>query len=123
MHDFSYKSFQLYISDLCCITDIDDCVNHTCANGGSCLDGLNSYTCNCTVGFTGGHCDNSKLKFSCIVNPVGDLMLSPRWVHLHCQGHTRVKGEFWHRPPCALRFTLRASAGLCQNNPLLHVCR
>ena len=26
------------------LTDIDDCVNHTCANGGSCMDGVNTYT-------------------------------------------------------------------------------
>ena len=36
--------------------DIDDCVNHTftCANGAfSCVDGVNSYSCNCSVGYTG----------------------------------------------------------------------
>ena len=37
--------------------DIDDCVNHTCANGGSCIDGVNSYSCNCSVEFTGNRCE------------------------------------------------------------------
>ena len=37
-------------------SDIDDCVNHTCANGGSCVDGTNSYSCVCTTGYTGDHC-------------------------------------------------------------------
>ena len=37
--------------------DVDDCVNHTCANGGSCIDGINSYSCNCSVGFTGNRCE------------------------------------------------------------------
>ena len=44
----------------CLLTDINDCVNHTCRNGGSCVDGVNSYTCNCLAGFTGDHCDTGK---------------------------------------------------------------
>jgi len=41
-------------------TDIDDCVNHTCGNGGSCEDGVNSYSCNCLVGFTGDQCETGR---------------------------------------------------------------
>ena len=37
-------------------TDIDDCVNHTCSNGGSCVDGVNNYSCKCKPGFTGDRC-------------------------------------------------------------------
>ena len=37
-------------------TDIDECVNHTCSNGGSCVDGVNNYSCNCKPGFTGDRC-------------------------------------------------------------------
>ena len=39
------------------IADIDDCVNHACENGGSCVDGVNSYSCNCLVGYTGDRCE------------------------------------------------------------------
>ena len=35
---------------------IDDFVNHTCANGGLCVDGVYSYSCNCTAGYIGERC-------------------------------------------------------------------
>ncbi|CAH3174109.1 unnamed protein product, partial [Porites evermanni] len=41
------------------LTDIDDCVNHNCANGGSCVDGVDTYTCNCPSGFTGMYCEKA----------------------------------------------------------------
>ena len=44
------------------LTDIDDCVNHTCANGGSCMDGVSTYTCNCPPGFTGMYCEKGKVS-------------------------------------------------------------
>ena len=44
------------------LTDMDDCVNHTCANGGSCMDGVNTYTCNCPPGFTGMYCEKGKVS-------------------------------------------------------------
>ena len=42
------------------LTDINDCVNHKCLNGGSCVDGENNYTCSCAAGFTGDRCETSK---------------------------------------------------------------
>ena len=36
--------------------DIDDCAEQKCVNG-RCIDGINSYTCNCTgTGFAGELC-------------------------------------------------------------------
>ena len=43
--------------------DIDDCVNHTCSNGGLCVDGVNSYSCNCSAGYTGERCLTGRSKF------------------------------------------------------------
>ena len=37
--------------------DIDDCASSPCQNGGTCVDGINSYTCDCDLGFEGDNCE------------------------------------------------------------------
>ena len=37
-------------------------MNHTCANGGVSVDGVNGYLCNCSAGYTGEHFLTSRLK-------------------------------------------------------------
>lgn len=39
-----------------CETDVDDCLMKPCANGATCLDGVNRFSCICPVGFTGRFC-------------------------------------------------------------------
>lgn len=41
--------------------DIDECVSNACKNDGSCVDGINEYTCNCRVGFMGEQCETGEL--------------------------------------------------------------
>ncbi|WAR31504.1 FBP1-like protein [Mya arenaria] len=41
-----------------CTDDIDDCLTNHCQNNGSCEDGLNTYTCKCAGGFNGTNCEN-----------------------------------------------------------------
>ena len=41
-------------------TDIDYCINHTCLNGASCVDGLHNYTCKCPTGFKGSNCETGR---------------------------------------------------------------
>ncbi len=47
-------------------SDIDECASNPCENGGTCVDDINQYTCNCDPGWTGVHCETSKKTF-CIV--------------------------------------------------------
>jgi len=50
----SKKMFPVSLSH---IVDIDYCVNATCENGASCVDGRKNYSCSCAVGFTGDLCE------------------------------------------------------------------
>ncbi|BFZ02934.1 hypothetical protein BsWGS_05974 [Bradybaena similaris] len=53
-----------------CQHNIDDCVNHICRNGATCVDGVNNYTCTCPAGFRGFFCEENIANCSgkCVVN-------------------------------------------------------
>ena len=36
-----------------CSGDINDCDQHICQNGATCVDGLNKYSCKCVKGYSG----------------------------------------------------------------------
>jgi len=39
------------------VTEVDDCVNEPCGSNGTCADRILGYFCNCSVGYTGTHCE------------------------------------------------------------------
>ncbi|XP_047459454.1 protein delta homolog 2 [Mugil cephalus] len=39
-----------------CETNVDDCLMRPCANGATCLDAVNRFSCVCPAGFTGRFC-------------------------------------------------------------------
>ena len=56
-------------------SDIDDCYPSPCENHGTCVDGVNNYTCACLPGFEGKTCAIGKLlnninkhRFNLLVN-------------------------------------------------------
>ena len=40
-----------------CLLDIDECGSSPCMSGGTCLDEVNRYTCQCVDGFTSINCE------------------------------------------------------------------
>ena len=46
------------------ITEIDECEANPCEHGGTCTDGVNSYTCECADGYTGVNCETGITIFS-----------------------------------------------------------
>ena len=44
------------------LVDIDDCADQPCQNGGTCIDSVNDYSCNCVDGYSGKDCSVGKSK-------------------------------------------------------------
>ena len=49
--------------------DIDECESGPCNNGGQCQDGVASYQCICSVGYTGVECETGKILTMFILFP------------------------------------------------------
>lgn len=52
--------------DYILLEDGDECSTNPCQNGGTCVDGIASYSCNCTSQYTGSHCEQ---RLWCAPNP------------------------------------------------------
>ncbi|XP_030837243.1 fibropellin-3-like [Strongylocentrotus purpuratus] len=48
-----------------CETDVDDCVGNPCGGQGTCVDGVNSFTCECAFGYAGDTCNEVRKNACC----------------------------------------------------------
>ena len=40
--------------------DVNECESSPCKNGGTCIDGVDLYTCQCLAGYSGDDCETSE---------------------------------------------------------------
>ena len=71
-----------------CQINIDDCaaVAEPCKNGGTCVDGIQSYSCQCPTGYTGARCENAIDR--CVGQPCrngGKCVNTPTGYNCHCK--------------------------------------
>ena len=55
-HSFVFTYLFFYI------VDEDECASAPCRNGGTCVDGIDTYFCRCTEGFGGRNCETSECR-------------------------------------------------------------
>ncbi len=58
LHGYYFAIFDYFLLD---ISDVDECKSLPCKNNASCVDGVNTYTCECAPGFKGKDCGISTL--------------------------------------------------------------
>ena len=46
------------------ISDINECASEPCENGGTCIDEVDGFECDCTAAFGGTFCETRKLPSS-----------------------------------------------------------
>eukprot|EP00058_Branchiostoma_floridae_P024950 XP_002610440.1 hypothetical protein BRAFLDRAFT_85579 [Branchiostoma floridae] len=54
----------LTYSDGSSVSDIDECASSPCQNGGSCTDGVDSFSCDCAIGYSGDFCEADELEWA-----------------------------------------------------------
>ncbi|CAN0152012.1 unnamed protein product, partial [Rangifer tarandus platyrhynchus] len=50
-----------------CEVNIDECLSKPCLHDGTCVDGIDHYTCDCKSGFSGTHCEEK--ANDCLLHP------------------------------------------------------
>ena len=40
--------------------DINKCASEPCLHNGTCINGIDTYQCQCAAGYNGSHCQNGK---------------------------------------------------------------
>ena len=63
--------------------DIEECNSNPCRNGGTCIDGANSYQCKCADGYAGANCEQGKLASQ----KLSRVIISARNGKLHVNSH------------------------------------
>lgn len=55
----------LLMKDVVVEKEIQECNSSPCLNGGTCVEQIDTYLCNCAKGFYGNDCENGLLRLIC----------------------------------------------------------
>uniref|UniRef100_A0A672MX80 Neurogenic locus notch homolog protein 2-like n=1 Tax=Sinocyclocheilus grahami TaxID=75366 RepID=A0A672MX80_SINGR len=98
-----------------CEENVDDCPGHKCMNGGICVDGVNTYNCQCLPEWTGQYC----------AEDVNECLMQPNACHNGgtcfntIGGHTCVCVNGWTGDDCSENIDDCATA-VCFNGATCH---
>ena len=70
--------------------EIDECAQVTCYHNSTCLDYINAFSCNCSVGYTGVFCESSKFIYLAIFSSIRMKNFS---INLHQTSYSVIKTE------------------------------
>ena len=59
-YNFLEYNYTLIYCFLC--SDVNECTSNPCQNDGTCTDLINSFTCECAIGYTGTSCEIGRKK-------------------------------------------------------------
>ena len=62
--------------------DMDECSSNPCAHRGTCIDGVNSFTCLCIEGYTGHDCETGIQKNKNVLSIINSCFLR-NFVFIH----------------------------------------
>ena len=68
IHVMLYPVIHLCLICVCVWTEEDECESFPCKNGGTCINEINRYICNCPQNFAGVNCEYGKGGIVIIMN-------------------------------------------------------
>lgn len=63
-----------------CEFDIDECIPKPCLNNGTCVDGINGYTCSCSAAYEGKIYCRRRLQIHCKIHKAYILLMKRRTI-------------------------------------------
>uniref|UniRef100_A0A6Q2XEI4 Delta-like protein n=1 Tax=Esox lucius TaxID=8010 RepID=A0A6Q2XEI4_ESOLU len=92
-----------------CHENVNDCASGPCQNGGTCIDGVNSFQCICPDGWEGRLCDHNVNE--CVHNPCKNGGLCVDLVNdFYCKCT-----DYWKGKTCHSRKCIQCDANTCRN--------